>query len=73
MSVLLYSGETWPVVQKHFSSLAVFQMNCLRRICGISLQDHVPNVDILTGCNTFSVDSQLQRKTQVARSYVQHV
>ena len=62
MSVLLYSGETWPVVQKHISPWAVFQMNCLRRICGISLRDHGPNVDVLTRCNTFSVESQLQSK-----------
>ncbi|KAA6417645.1 MAG: hypothetical protein FRX49_12437 [Trebouxia sp. A1-2] len=38
------------------------RMNCLRRICGISLRDHVPNVDILNRCNTLSVESQLQGK-----------
>ena len=37
-------------------------MNCLRRICGISLPNHVPNVDILNRCNTLSVKSQLQGK-----------
>ena len=37
-------------------------MNCLRRICGISLRDHVPNVDILSRRNTPSVESQLQGK-----------
>ena len=62
MSVLLYSGETWAVVKQHISPLAVFQMNCLRRVCGISLRDHVPNVDILNRCNTLSVESQLQGK-----------
>ena len=62
MSVLLCSGETWPVVQKLISPLTILQMNCLRCICGISLRDHVPNVDILTRCNTFSVESQLQSK-----------
>ena len=62
MSVLLYSGETWAVVKQHISPLAVFQMNCLRRICDISLRDHVPNVDILNSCNTLSVESQLQGK-----------
>ena len=36
------------VVQKHTSPLAVFQMNCLRCICGICLQDYVPDVDVLT-------------------------
>ena len=62
MSVLLYSGETWPVVKQHISPLAVFQMNCLRRVCGISLHNHVPNVVILNRCNTLSVESQLQGK-----------
>jgi len=62
MSVLLYSGETWAVVKQHISPLAVFQMNCLRRICGISLRDHAPNVVILNRCNTLSVESQLQGK-----------
>ena len=38
------------------------QMNCLRRICGLSLRDHVPNVDMINRCNTFSVESQLQSK-----------
>ena len=36
MSVLLYFAETWAVVKQHISPLAAFQMNCLRRICGIS-------------------------------------
>ena len=62
MSVLLYSGETWAAVKQHVSVLAVFQMNCLRRICVVSLHDHVPNVDILNRCNTLSVESQLQGK-----------
>ena len=62
MSVLLYSGETWAALQRHVAPLAVFQMNCLRRICGISLLDHVPNVDILDKCNTLSVESQLQSR-----------
>ena len=62
MSVLLYSGETWAVVKQHISPLAVFQMNCLRRICGISLRNQVLNVVILNRCNTLSVESQLQGK-----------
>ena len=62
MSVLLYSRETWALVKQHISPSAIFQMNCLRRICGISLRDHVPNVDILNRCNTLSVESQLQGK-----------
>ena len=56
----LYAGETWAVGHKTFTPLAVFQMNCLRRICGISLRNHVPNVDMLNRCNTSSVESQLR-------------
>ena len=62
MSVLLYSGETRAVVKQHISPLAVFQMNCLQRICCISLLDHVPNLDILNRCNTFFAEPQLQSK-----------
>ncbi len=42
--------------------MALFQMNCLRRICGISLRNHVLDVVILNRCNTLSVESQLQGK-----------
>ena len=62
MSVLLYSGETWAVVKQHISPVVVSQMNCLRCICGISLHDHVPNMDTLNRCDTVSVESQLQGK-----------
>ena len=61
MLLLLYSGETWAVVQQHGSPLAVFRINCLRCICGISLRDYVPDV-VLNRCNTLSVKSQLQGK-----------
>jgi len=51
-------------------TMAVFQMNCLRRICGISLRDHVPNVDILSRCNILSVESQLQGKRLIWLGHV---
>ncbi len=60
MSVLYY-GETW-AVQQHISPLVVFQMNCLRCVCGIALRDHVPNHDMLNWYNTLSVECQLQGK-----------
>ena len=63
MSILLYVAETWAVGHKNITPLAVFQMNCLQRICGISLRVHAPNVDILNGCNTSSVESQLRSKS----------
>ncbi len=62
-----HGKSLWAVVKQRISPLAVFQMNCLRRVCGISLRNQVLNVDMLHGRNTFSVESQLEGK--VARSY----
>ncbi len=50
------------VVKQYLGPLDVLQMNCLRRICGIFLGNHVPSVDILNRCITAFVDSQLQSK-----------
>ncbi len=62
MTVLLYSGETWSLLDKHLHQLSVFHMRCLRRICGISLLDHITNSVILKRCETFPVESQLRSK-----------
>ena len=62
MSVLLNPRETWAAVKQHMSPLTAFQMNCLRRTCGIPLRDHVPYVVIPDSCNTLSVESPLQGK-----------
>ena len=44
--VLLYGGgnSMWTMLDKHLGPLSTFQMNCFRRICGISGIAHVPNV-----------------------------
>ena len=39
-----------------------FSDECLRRIYGISRIAHVPNVEMLARCHTFSVESQLKTK-----------
>ncbi len=62
MTVLLYSGETWSLLDKHLHQLSVFHMRCLRRICGISLLDHITNSVILKQCETIPVESQLRSK-----------
>jgi len=59
---LLCSGEMWAVVKQYLGPLVVFQMNCLRRICGICLGNHVPSVVILNRCITPFVECQLQSK-----------
>ena len=53
MTVLLYSGETWSLLDKHLHQLSVIHMRCLRRICGILLLDHITNSAILKRCKTF--------------------
>ena len=62
MTVLLCGGETWSLLDKHLHQLSVFHMRCLRRICGISLLDHITNSVTLKRCETFPVDSQLRSK-----------
>jgi len=63
MTVLLYGGDkTCSLLDKHLDQMSVFHMRCLRRICGISLLNHIANPVILKRCETFSVDSQLKSK-----------
>ena len=45
-ATLLYACETWASLET-VSSLEVFQMQCLRRICRISKMEHVSNAQIL--------------------------
>ena len=62
MSVLLYGAETWPLLNKHCAVLSVFLMNCLRHICGKSLQDRIANETVLSQCETCAMHSQLRSK-----------
>ena len=62
MTMLLYGGETWSLLDKHLHQLSVFHMRCLRRICGISLLDHITNSVILKRGENFFAESQLISK-----------
>ena len=44
-----------------------FSDELLATHCGISLRDHVPNVDILNRCNTCLWSLSCKAKTQMAR------
>ena len=59
LSVLLYGCETWPALQGHISRLEVFQMNCLRTMCGFSLTEHRTNVSILQLCKLPSIAGEV--------------
>ena len=47
---------------KHLAPLSVLHLDCLTRILGISMKDHVANVDILSECQVPYVESQLRSK-----------
>ena len=49
-STLLYGGETWAISESYVKKLEVFQMRCLRRLCGFSLLDRIPNIEICAKC-----------------------
>ena len=59
LSVLLYGSETWPALQSHITRLEVFQMNCLRTMCGFSLTEHRTNVSILQLCKLPSIAGEV--------------
>ena len=46
-ATLLYACETWAATSSTVKALDVFQMQCLRRLFGISKIQHVENVEIL--------------------------
>ena len=47
LSTLLYGSEAWTLYSCQECRLNAFHLHCLRRILGITWQDHVPNKNIL--------------------------
>ena len=50
LPTLLYSSETWRVLETDYRRLEVFQMNCLRQIIGVSKLQRVSNEEIRFTC-----------------------
>ena len=46
LSVLLYNSETWTLKENIKKKLRVFEMNCLRKIKGVTRRDRVRNTVI---------------------------
>jgi len=59
MSSLLYGSESWAALDSHVRRLEVFQMQCLRMICGISRRLHMSNEVILVKCDQPLVAAKL--------------
>ena len=62
MSMLLYAGETWTLLDAHLAPLSVFHMTYLRRILGIALRDHVKNDQFVSCCKQPSLSLSQEAK-----------
>jgi exonuclease III len=51
ISTLLYGSESWCLNKSDLDSLEVFQMSCLRSICGISLRRRIRSEEIRRICS----------------------
>ena len=60
MASLLYGCEAWALTEKQINRLEVFQMQCLRNICGLKLLDRIENDVIRAKCKQVKVDVQLR-------------
>lgn len=61
LTTLLYGGETWVQYRSHVKKLEQFHTRCLRRICGVSWKDRIPNTEILSRCKITSIEAMLTR------------
>ena len=52
--LLLYGSESWTLYNRQERRLNTFHLRCLRRILGISLQDHIPNTEVLARAGTLT-------------------
>src|SRR5215469_15871318 len=50
VSKVLYGSETWSLNARERNDLEVFEMKCLRSMCGLSIRDSVRNVRIRERC-----------------------
>lgn len=62
MSVLLRGVEAWTLLSKHLTPPSVLHIDCLGRMLGICVKNHVTDTDILSQCQMLSVQSQLRSK-----------
>ena len=60
LTVLLYGCETWPALDSHIQRLEVFQMNCLRFLCGFTWRDHKSNETVRHSCNLPSIAGEVR-------------
>ena len=54
---LLYTSETWTTYAHHIKSLERFHQKCLRHILKIKWQALMPDTEVLSIANVFSIES----------------
>ena len=57
LTTLLYGCESWTWYSDHVKKLDQFYLRCLRKICGISWRDKVPNTSVLEHCEIEGIES----------------
>ena len=62
LSTLLYASEAWTLYSKQEKRLSAFHMRCLRRILGISWQDHVTNNEVLQQAGMPSMPTLIRQR-----------
>lgn len=62
LSTLLYGSESWTPYARQERRLNTFHQRCLRRILGISWQDHISNNDILKRAGMLSMFALLTQR-----------
>ena len=71
VSVLLYNSETWTLKETNKKKLNVFEMNCLRKIKGVTRRDRIRNADIRA---ELKIEMDIVQKIQRSRlKYYGHV
>ena len=62
LSTLLYGSESWTLYTRQECRLNMFHLRCLRRIRGISWQDHIPNTEVLGRAGSLSMYALLTKR-----------
>ena len=62
LSTLLYGSKSWTLYTRQDSRLNTSHLSCLRRILGISWQDHIPNTEVLAKAGPLSMYALLTKR-----------
>ena len=73
LSTLLYGSESWTLYTRQERRLNTFHLCCLRRILGISWQDHIPNTEVLARAGTLSMYALLTERRLRWFGHVTHM